>query len=79
MNPQAPRYGVDPYVDWVKQEGLPVTEDYCVDLFAVRTVDWPRYGVKGGAVHMKGRGDFANMFVLEIAPGQSTTPQRHLY
>jgi quercetin dioxygenase-like cupin family protein len=28
---------------------------------------------------MKGRGDFANMFVLEIAPGKSTAPQRHLY
>ena len=51
MNQQAPRYGVDPYLDWVKQEGLPVTEDYGVDLFAVPTVDWPRYGVKGGAVY----------------------------
>jgi len=35
--------------------------------------------VKGAAVHLKGRGDFANMFLYEIAPGKSTSPQRHLY
>ena len=43
------------------------------------TGTWPRYGVKGAAVHLKGRGDFANMFVFEIPPGGSTAPQRHLY
>jgi quercetin dioxygenase-like cupin family protein len=73
------RYGVDPYLDWVKKEGLPVAEDYAIDLFSVQTADWPRYGVKGGAAHLKGRGDFCSMFVLELPPGKSTTPQRHLY
>jgi len=73
------RYGIDPYLDWVKKEGLVVTEDYGVDLFQVQTGDWPRYGVKGAAVHMKGRGDFANMFLLDIAPGASTAPQQHLF
>ena len=75
----APRYGVDPYLDWVAKEGLPVAEDYGVDLFSVETKMWPRYGVKGAAVHLKGRGDFANMFVLDIPAGGSTEPQRHLY
>lgn len=74
-----PGYGLDPYLDWVKQEGLPVAEDYGIDLFSVPTADWPRFGVKGGAVHLKGRGDFCNMFVFEIPPGKSTIPQRHLY
>jgi len=74
-----PRYGVDPYLDWVKQEGLSVSEDYGIDLFSVPTTDWPRFGVKGAAVHLKGRGDFCNMFVLELPPGKSTIPQRHLY
>ncbi|HET7678697.1 MAG TPA: hypothetical protein VFK79_01010 [Xanthobacteraceae bacterium] len=74
-----PRYGVDPYLDWVKKEGLPVAEDYALDLFEVETADWPRYGVKGAAAHLKGRGDFCNMFVLELPPGKSTIPQRHLY
>jgi mannose-6-phosphate isomerase-like protein (cupin superfamily) len=73
------RYGIDPYLDWVKKEGLPVAEDYALDLFAVETAHWPRYGVKGAAAHLKGRGDFCNMFVLELAPGKSTIPQHHLY
>jgi mannose-6-phosphate isomerase-like protein (cupin superfamily) len=74
-----PRYGVDPYLDWVKKEGLPIAEDYALDLFEVETAEWPRYGVKGAAAHLKGRGDFCNMFVLELPPGKSTIPQRHLY
>ena len=73
------RFGIDPYLDWLKAEGIPLTEDYGVYLFDVPTAPWPRYGVNGAAVHLKGRGDFANMFVLEIGPGKSTTPQRHLY
>jgi quercetin dioxygenase-like cupin family protein len=79
MNQEKPRYGVDPYLDWVQAEGLPVADDYGIDLFAVETAPWPRYGVKGAAVHLKGRGDFANMFLLDVPPGGSTAPQRHLY
>src|SRR6187200_1825730 len=67
-----PRYGIDPYLEWVKKEGLPVAEDYALDLFAVPTADWPRFGVKGAVAHLKGRGDFCNMFVLELPPGKST-------
>jgi mannose-6-phosphate isomerase-like protein (cupin superfamily) len=76
---EAPRYGIDSYLDWIAKEGLKVSEDYGIDLFTVETADWPRYGVKGAAVHLKGRGDFSNMFVFNIPPGKSTSPQRHLY
>jgi len=31
------RYGVDAYLDWVEKEGLPVAEDYGIDLFKVET------------------------------------------
>ena len=43
MNQQAkidtakPRYGVDAYLDWVEKEGLPVTEDFGIDLYSVQT------------------------------------------
>ena len=73
------RYGIDPYLDWVAKEGINVTEHYGIDLFSVETNMWPRFGVKGAAVHLIGRGDFTNMFLLDIPPGGSTTPQRHLY
>jgi quercetin dioxygenase-like cupin family protein len=78
-NQEPARYGIDAYLDWVNKEGIPVTEDYGIDLFKVETAPWPRYGVNGAAVHLKGRGDFANMFLFDIAPGAATTPQRHLY
>jgi quercetin dioxygenase-like cupin family protein len=80
MTSQTPAlYGIDAYLDWVSKEGIPVTEDYGIDLFKIETALWPRYGVKGAAVHLKGRGDFANMFLFDIPPGAATTPQRHLY
>jgi mannose-6-phosphate isomerase-like protein (cupin superfamily) len=73
------RYGIDPYLEWIKGEGIPVSEDVGLDLFAVDLAMWPRYGVKAGAAHLNGRGDFTNMFVIELPPGGSTSPQRHLY
>ncbi len=80
MTNQAPApYGIDAYLDWVSKEGIPITEDYGIDLFKVETALWPRYGVKSAAVHLKGRGDFANMFLFEIPPGGATALQRHLY
>ena len=69
MTEDKPRYGVDAYLDWVAKEGLPVVEDYGIDLFKVETAMWPRAGVKSAAVHLKGRGDFANMFLFDIPPG----------
>jgi uncharacterized RmlC-like cupin family protein len=75
----APRIGVDPYLDWLKNERIPVVEDFGVHLPEVETRLWPRYGVSGAAVHLKGRGDFVSMFVLDLAPGAASAPQRHLY
>ena len=73
------RIGIDPYLDWVKREAIPVVEDFGVHLPDVATAPWPRLGVNGAAVHLRGRGDFVSMFVLELAPGKATSPQRHLY
>src|SRR3990172_6782216 len=73
------KYGIDVYLEWVKNEGLPITEDYGVDLFKVPTADWARYSCKGAVVHLKGRCDFSNMFLFDIAPGGSTAPMQHLY
>lgn len=74
-----PRVGIDSYLEWLRGEAIPVVEDFGVDLFGVDTRPWARAGTNGAAVHLKGRGDFVSMFLLEIAPGASTSPQRHLY
>jgi oxalate decarboxylase/phosphoglucose isomerase-like protein (cupin superfamily) len=77
--PESPRVGVDVYLEWLQREAIPVTEDFGVDLLQVPTAPWPRYGVNAAAVHLKGRGDFLNMFVFEIPAAGATSPQRHLY
>jgi quercetin dioxygenase-like cupin family protein len=76
---QQARYGIDPYMDWLKAEGLRVIEGLAIDCTRVETADWPRVGTRAAALHLDGRGDFCNMFLYELAPGQSTIPQRHLF
>ena len=75
-----PRYGIDPYLDWVAKEGIPVVDDcFAVDLFTVKTDHWARFGVKGAAINLEGRGDYCSMFLMELAPGASSAPLHHLY
>src|SRR3954462_15830081 len=69
----------DPYGSWIQAEGVPVVEDFGIDLLALPVARWPRLGVDGGVAHLKGRGDFVAVFVLDLAPGAKTEPQRHLY
>ena len=74
------RYGVDPYLEWIAKEGLPIVDScYAVDLFAVKTDHWPRLGAKGAAIHLEGRGDFCSMFLHELGAGAATAPIHHLY
>src|SRR5882724_10306473 len=76
---QHPKMLLDPYVAWAAREGVPITEDFGVDLLAVPTAPWARFGIDGGLVHLKGRGDFVSIFVLDLAPGAKSTPQKHLF
>ena len=70
---------VDTYLDWTKAEGLPTYEGFCVDMMKIETSPWPRLDARGAFVHLNGRGDFISIFVMEIPPGASTSPQAHLY
>jgi hypothetical protein len=69
----------DPYLDWAAREGVPVHEDFGLDLLALETKVWPRFGVQGCIAHVKGRSDFLTLFVLDIPPGGTTAPIRHLF
>jgi len=80
MTDAAPRHGLDPYLDWLASEGASRIEaGYAADLHAVETALWPRFGMKGAAVHLTGRGDFCSLFVFDVEPGGSSAPSRHLY
>jgi len=46
-----PKLLLDPYLSWTEKEGVPITEDFGVDLLKVPTARWPRMGVEGGIVH----------------------------
>jgi hypothetical protein len=70
---------LDPYASWAEKEGVPITEDFGVDLIKCQTAHWPRFGVEGGIVNLKGRGDFVSIFVLDLKPGAQTVPQKHLF
>ena len=45
-------------------------------ILAVETKPWARYGVPGCFVHLKGRGDFLAMYVIDIPKGGKTAPQK---
>ena len=77
--PEHPKLLLDPYGSWAAREGVPVVEDFGVDLIKVATAPWPRFGVDGAIVDLKGRGDFVSIFLLDLAAGAATSPQRHLY
>lgn len=73
------RFLVDPYLEWVEREGIPLVEDFGVDLLAVETAPWARLGAAAAVVNLKGRGDFINVVVVELPTSAATDPQRHLY
>jgi hypothetical protein len=73
------RFMIDPYLEWSRQEGVPIHEDFGLDLLTLETKPWPRFGTDGAIVHVKGRGDFMTIFLLEIPPGGKSAPLRHLF
>ena len=70
MNAQ-PKFLLDPYLEWTAKEGIPIIEDFGVDLTICDVAPWARLGdkCKGSFVHLYGRGDWMTVFVYEIPPG----------
>jgi mannose-6-phosphate isomerase-like protein (cupin superfamily) len=75
------RYLIDTYLNWSKQQGIPVIEGVAVDLNTIETAPWARLGggCKAAFVHLRGRGDFVSLQVIDIPPGARTDLMRHLY
>jgi mannose-6-phosphate isomerase-like protein (cupin superfamily) len=72
-------YGVDSYVAWIAKEGVRVHEGISANLLRVETEDWPRWGIKGAAMHFKGRGDYCSQFLFDVSAGRSSNPVHHLF
>ena len=73
------RFLLDPYLDWVAGEGVPVHLDFGHDLLALETGRWDRYDARGCFAHTHGRGDFMANYVIEIEAGRKTAPVKHLF
>jgi mannose-6-phosphate isomerase-like protein (cupin superfamily) len=75
------RYLIDSYLDWTAREPLPAVEGLGVDLEEVATAPWPRLGggCRAAFVHLRGRGDFLGLLLIEIPPVAQTDWVRHLY
>jgi uncharacterized RmlC-like cupin family protein len=76
--PSAP-YMVNSYLEWASGEGVPVVEDFAVDLHEAEVAPWARLDARGGIYNLKGRGDFSSIFLIELPAGGRTSPQKHLY
>ncbi|MDB5650461.1 MAG: hypothetical protein JWL62_1981 [Hyphomicrobiales bacterium] len=73
------KYLVDPYGNWARGEGVPIVTGASIDVMALETRPWARFGMKGAICHVDGRCDYLTAFVFEIAAGASSAPMRHVY
>jgi quercetin dioxygenase-like cupin family protein len=73
------KFLLDPFGDWVDNEGIPRIFGLGADLKTIETKPWARIDAKGASVELDGRGDFISIFLIELDPGGKTSPQTHLY
>jgi mannose-6-phosphate isomerase-like protein (cupin superfamily) len=75
------KFLADPYLDWSAREGVPIHEDFGLDLLTAQTGPWARLGgrCRAAFIHLKGRGDWSTVFLLELPPGEASAPQQHLF
>ncbi|MCH7481932.1 MAG: hypothetical protein IIC95_02715 [Chloroflexi bacterium] len=74
-----PYYGVFPYRDFLKTEGIPVVEAYSIDCHTIAVEPWERLGGLGTYVHLAGKSDFLSAYVVEIPPGGELKPEQHMH
>src|SRR5258706_14144424 len=77
-----PYAGKTAFEQWAEYEGVPLIRDFIVpDLRAVALAPWDRVGAAGCWMVLGAPQDQLGMaaYVCEIAPGQATKPQRHLF
>lgn len=70
----------DTYEEWQRQEGVPsIGGFYIEDLATVELSPWERKGGAGAFINLEGTGGVNDGHLIEIAPGKSSRPERHLY
>lgn len=73
-------WGQTAYRRFLNAEQLPVVSGLAVeDLETVEVAPWPRLDARGAYIQLIGAEDTNSSHVLEISPGKSTAPERHLF
>ena len=67
------------YEQWVEDEGIPVATGWSVEPAKIEVGTWRRKGALGAIIHLRAMDDYADAYVLEISPGTSSAPDRHLF
>ena len=69
-----------PYRAWQQREGIGRVEGYYVeDLGTLPLKPWARKGTLGTFVNLEGTGGVNDLQLIELAPGGSSNPDRHLF
>jgi mannose-6-phosphate isomerase-like protein (cupin superfamily) len=70
----------DPYRGWLAREGVSVIEEFAfADLHTVELGPWERKGGKGSVLNIPYPMLINDSHLIEIKPGGSSEPERHLY
>ena len=68
------------YEMFLKEEGIPVVEDYGIeDVTVLARKPWKRTGGAGAYIELKGMEGFTGMYVGEIPAGGALNSENHLY
>lgn len=78
---QAPVYKAESfYRRWIESEGIPIYGGFHIgSLATLELKPWGRMGGKGAYVVLDGMEGTDDAFVLELARGEETVPERHLF
>jgi len=69
-----------PYESFIETEGIPIVRGLGVyDVREVALGPWKRTGANGAYLELNGVGGKTGMYLLEIPPGGSINPERHMY
>src|SRR5438270_8009681 len=69
-----------PYEQWMTHEGIPVHTGYHIpDVRKLELRPWDRMGGRGALINLEGSEGTDGAYIVEIAPGASTTAQRFLF
>jgi mannose-6-phosphate isomerase-like protein (cupin superfamily) len=73
-------WGRGAYEQFIETEGIPIHTGVAVqDLRTAKVAPWARLDAKGAYIRLLGAEDTDNGYLLELDPGKSSAPEKHLF